>query len=1356
MNEITVISSDNSDRVQTREQKEILYQEISNDTGIPYYYFNSILKLEDESIANESFEYEPDMLPLLIRKILAFGNIIPIIEDTNSEPGQKHNLENKVQLLNPQKVIKIGNLENFLNGINLSYIKEENESIDVVGFVIDLDKQLINYFLDKGTTNTMNLISRIQNGNYTESYLWNKLFVLNNINENFIINGIKLVRNKNYVSLIFDKPTNNDKSDHKMIVCKKLFNYLLYLTKHHYDFVDIYLNLALKSDHGKHSPLFNIISENLKLEETVVSIEKEEKLSKKLEYIKKFFDDVEKNYPNTGIYSYKYPSSIWYDSMLDNFLIVLEKLFIIYENENNEQTKQYEKDINDILEKKMINLIAAAYSRKQEKDHLKNVLQEMKYRWFYIKRFGFEKYRNLMNIMPKYGIVKSSIPGTKGNILNYISESDKKMILSELKNYEKITEYDAPWIKIVRNLRNSYGKEKSKYYKELLKYLPSSIPDNDWIRDEDGYPIICPHLKEKIELELEDKNESDIRDKILEYADELIDKSYFCKICGEVLADVEMEGIAIEGDQIPYLHSLDETLRNYIWKLVSQVVRSNIQFKKLVSNKYINDFVSNITSNLYNLIYGLEKKISKAKTSSLEEIEDKKKLFSVIYIYAVLIKLVFDNPNDIGFIGYNRPQSIDSLMKYSIDRILLTQNIIINKTNTSIEFIRDSVKKAYSNINERIGKTKVEEISASEDYPELDPINIDIVRMNSVHDMMEKKMKTNDVSATLLFEKYINSLKMNKIEPIEFSKKYTEAFDKLVKMDLKDLNEWDKDNLVNDLFSGYYIESYNLLIKYLKSNIYSEPVYENNKFNPNLEKFLHDIEPIKHAENILKDIKKYFQINAFSKTPFKHDNTYKSTGADLNKILSRIYGEKINDKFDVKLLPESILKKVSKNNKFHIHNWKIYVYVDLQHYKSNNIHDYKPEQLVYIHSGSDNKLRDLENFKFIDFICDVCLFNLESVNENINAVIEREQTLINFYNYYENRCPKTKSIHEFKNEICEKCGFNKKMYFSKDKEYFEKYKNIFYVSTGINQIHKKNKEPDEKSYSDSEQETNKPKFLPKGKLSKMPSAEEILMEDKPKTIEWKFNNNIVNEFVAKTYDLLNKGSELKDSMISGMKIKKTEYTNMILNIGLSEKSNYENIMNGSENPYTIEDKNMYDIRINKLDIYIKEIIFNNSILINHKNLAFVPPEIKLILDQTSKSFAKLENPLSDYFDKYKKIKLLFQNNTKEIANFLLEYLLKGLIINMDYFNKNIDKKTSDEFSIYLINNIINMEKVSSNLKEAKAAAIEAMQSTEDIVPDHDQSRMYDDLVKGKKDKYSFEGVDMDAPELDSGNYNSDL
>jgi hypothetical protein len=79
MTEINVIKVDKEQRILTREEREVIYQDLSNKLNIPYFYFANIINLEDETIASDAAHIKPAFTVLLLRKLLEFHNVVPIV-----------------------------------------------------------------------------------------------------------------------------------------------------------------------------------------------------------------------------------------------------------------------------------------------------------------------------------------------------------------------------------------------------------------------------------------------------------------------------------------------------------------------------------------------------------------------------------------------------------------------------------------------------------------------------------------------------------------------------------------------------------------------------------------------------------------------------------------------------------------------------------------------------------------------------------------------------------------------------------------------------------------------------------------------------------------------------------------------------------------------------------------------------------------------------------------------------------------------------------------------------------------------------------------------------------------------------
>ena len=97
--------------------------------------------------------------------------------------------------------------------------------------------------------------------------------------------------------------------------------------------------------------------------------------------------------------------------------------------------------------------------------------------------------------------------------------------------------------------------------------------------------------------------------------------------------------------------------------------------------------------------------------------------------------------------------------------------------------------------------------------------------------------------------------------------------------------------------------------------------------------------------------------------------------------------------------PISLLAHRYGGPTFHKHQWKIFIYVSIKNYKGFGIKLYHKEDLIISGSMSSNT-------SLVDIECKVCHHYSSQVgNDDIKGLIEHESALVNFFNYYQDRCP---------------------------------------------------------------------------------------------------------------------------------------------------------------------------------------------------------------------------------------------------------------------------------------------------------------------------------------------------------------
>jgi len=553
-------------------------------------------------------------------------------------------------------------------------------------------------------------------------------------------------------------------------------------------------------------------------------------------------------------------------------------------------------------------------------------------------------------------------------------------------------------------------------------------------------------------------------------------------------------------------------------------------------------------------------------------------------------------------------------------------------------------------------------------------------------------------------------------------------------------------------FGEYYAACYNYFIEYIQSQVYLSPYFHVSINGPNIhvtiseshKKINERAAPVYKLQDVYFRDKNKQTAYPIGLLPFQKGRQYSSiqyVSGYPSYLLSRIYGRTINKSIDLKFLPPGNKTDMSDlEDKFHKHKWGISVYCSIEKYKGVGLAKYKPGEIKSYDTSNSTVSKDLSisdsflDLKIVDHLCSICYNTLSSAanDKSVEAekILTEEQLLTSFFNYYQNRCPapskKQKqegdSSHIFvgKKEECENCGASKETLFKRNVAYFNKYRDVFR----------------------GEQKERKVTF--NNSFVKSP----VMNIAVPKPIqEWKFNLNVINEISSKTHDFVTP------------QLKKSAYHNIWQNLGMVENSDYDQILSGSDNPSSRLDHLLVEMRINHVDMYIKELLYDYYTLINYKNLAIPPLEIKTVLDAAGSNdiekLAKLPTlPGDTYFAVLEEIRFLYDKPGEEahMAEFLLEYLIRNILFVYTNISNIVSKKLGNAFVAYFIGKIIKVEKTSSKLKDQKAAAIEASQVVdspldvnESNMKDNEQSRSFDGLVPADQvDKFSYDEMDYNG------------
>lgn len=271
-----------------------------------------------------------------------------------------------------------------------------------------------------------------------------------------------------------------------------------------------------------------------------------------------------------------------------------------------------------------------------------------------------------------------------GRGLDELNNNENKIVNLTLKKNKEHMDYftsnKCKHIGLIKTLMlPNYFREKEKAaFEELKKILkPRDKKDEQLSRCSIcKLNVLCPHHFELFEGLANNIEFRDIIDTLVKkYSDSnsLIENAYFCRICGEKLVQRIDEGYTefVNNERINILEEVDN-ISSVVWREVRNIIMGHVVFKSLIDKKSL---ISNIVNNIRPLVYNEVEKIKNIKTTGVGQISNITNLYSAIYGYAQLIKLLSHHPDDMMF-KYKTTGSGESLIDVS--------QIITNYPNTKL------------------------------------------------------------------------------------------------------------------------------------------------------------------------------------------------------------------------------------------------------------------------------------------------------------------------------------------------------------------------------------------------------------------------------------------------------------------------------------------------------------------------------------------------------------------------------------------------------------------------------------------------------------------------------------------------
>jgi hypothetical protein len=1019
----------------------------------------------------------------------------------------------------------------------------------------------------------------------------------------------------------------------------------------------------------------------------------------------------------------------------------------LYHSEKSKHTAALEAKLHESMERRRLRVTTASRFQSQYDVAAEAARNELVMRYYYIRRFGMPKFLQVMHGLSPKSSIDTILRRRESRLLDVISQREASVIKLERERDEEysrqILNNSAPWVELARRLRFEQDSERRhQIFNQLNKYLPAGSNRKDWIRSKEGFPIICPHVRDMIQLEIRHKSDREIHDFLLQYAGETpLYDAYYCEICGEALTFTDnMTGIAmVEGDQpIMLYRNVEEDLREFVWKQSNQIVRSYVEFSSLKTNKFLSQFVKGLVDALYGFISLIDQKINKSKTSSLEEIHNKRKFFTIVFIWAFLIKVITENPRKIKLRfqkAFADSVNTNKLVALVLDKILESQNILLSAIpDMNDGFVRESLLAALSSINAAISKARVDEPPPVDEdsLTLLDPAFWYMATANMISRRLRAKGPPHDpTSLRSQFKVYVKSWQwaMSKAGIAEISRGATYPIP-----------------AGSTSYEKYAITSYNTFAEYMLSGIYLEPIYratitetsEGSGYYEIVTKVDEKYQEFATKHREARDLETAYYRALAANNPiclgqlaFNRDRKFVPPIEYDDSLLALFHGYEINTGVKPAFVPEG--SKVPDAPKFHQHKWDIYLYAKVD----------APETAVGITITPETLTSP------IDVACRICHYRMSEVQERVNAkrAVEENVLMLSFFNYYQYKCPAPSKeqvaegdyFHRFENsngkrtkaaeptestdstdsdQKCKNCQVTKAMIVNRDEGYFRKWRSRFLEERRGTGGRSRSLALGEKFDS---------------KVLKVEVSRDVA--------KWKPNTHAVSEWVNMTHELF------------ADKWKKAEYQNIWTNLGLAEGVDYELMIRGTEKP---DAQAGAKTRIGHLRVYLGELINNYYILRNHATLHKIPAGLRILINElgspVAAKLAKLPDfPLSGYPEIIDEMKYFAITNFPEEANqrlagFVFDLLIQSLILSMTSVKKEAGGAAALGFARYIITRLTRMETITAKMKEQKAVAIEVgrdFQSSEENV----KLEAFDEDVTeedAQSEAYSYENMDYNA------------
>lgn len=379
--------------------------------------------------------------------------------------------------------------------------------------------------------------------------------------------------------------------------------------------------------------------------------------------------------------------------------------------------------------KRNFDLMRAVENKRVKEDYEQNIIL-----FLIEKKLGSGRYNNILKDLQARPFVNLEI------IFSVLSSSEKDIIKKEREQYlasiKALAGNNCPHLRLMKKVRQELNPRRAAemIQIDIKKYFTSAEIGIDEVIaaakkaakvincNNCKFDLICPHYIEMLNvLGRTAGSNTNLKEVLAPYLTDIISGSYFCRICNELITNIDVLGSFYIDFDASLFSSFDDPLIIFLMPEVSSSCRFLVGKLKEDGNIItlpMQKIVKNVISGIYKYIVDIEKQLLRARTNSAAENENKKILFTAIYTNAFLANLCIATNLDKAakFQLYLQSASLKDdkndkntaveILKTAVSNILFTKNINISKIkNITPEFVKDKVIEAFKIIAAAKGAT---------------------------------------------------------------------------------------------------------------------------------------------------------------------------------------------------------------------------------------------------------------------------------------------------------------------------------------------------------------------------------------------------------------------------------------------------------------------------------------------------------------------------------------------------------------------------------------------------------------------------------------------------------------------------